>query len=144
MAEKKTLSNHVIICGYGRVGEKIVDVLSENNISFVIVELNAEKVAMLRERGYNVLQGDATALSVLKAASIVTAKAIAIVMDDDAKNLFTILTAKDINKNIFIATRANDSFLREKLIEAGADFVVMPQKSASHEILKELGLGQNQ
>jgi voltage-gated potassium channel Kch len=141
MAEKKTLSNHVIICGYGRVGEKIVDVLSENNIGFIIIEINAEKAASLRERGYNVLQGDATMLSVLKAASIVTAKAIAIVMDDDAKNLFTILTARDINKNIFIATRANDAFLREKLIEAGADFVVMPQKSASHEILKELGLG---
>ena len=141
MAEKKTLSNHVIICGYGRVGEKIVDVLSENNISFIIIELNAEKAESLRERGYSVLQGDATMLSVLKAASIVTAKAIAIVMDDDAKNLFTILTARDINKNIFIATRANDSFLREKLIEAGADFVVMPQKSASHEILKELGSG---
>ncbi|MCL4391054.1 MAG: NAD(P)-binding protein [Candidatus Micrarchaeaceae archaeon] len=141
MTEKKTLSNHVIICGYGRVGEKIVDVLSENNISFIIIELNAEKAESLRERGYSVLQGDATMLSVLKAASIVTAKAIAIVMDDDAKNLFTILTARDINKNIFIATRANDSFLREKLIEAGADFVVMPQKSASHEILKELGLG---
>ncbi len=141
MTEKKTLSNHVIICGYGRVGEKIVDVLSENNISFIIIELNAEKAESLRERGYSVLQGDATMLSVLKAASIVTAKAIAIVMDDDAKNLFTILTARDINKNIFIATRANDAFLREKLIEAGADFVVMPQKSASHEILKELGLG---
>ncbi len=141
MTEKKTLSNHVIICGYGRVGEKIVDVLSENNISFIIIELNAEKAESLRERGYSVLQGDATMLSVLKAASIVTAKAIAIVMDDDAKNLFTILTARDINKSIFIATRANDSFLREKLIEAGADFVVMPQKSASHEILKELGLG---
>ena len=79
-------------------------------------------------------------LSVLKAASIVTAKAIAIVMDDDAKNLFTILTARDINKNIFIATRANDEFLREKLIEAGADYVIMPQKSASKEILKELDI----
>ncbi len=143
MSEKKTLLNHVIVCGYGRVGEKIVDVLSENRIEFIIVEVNAEKVAVLRERGYNVLQGDATMLSVLKAASIVTAKAIAIVMDDDAKNLFTILTARDINRNIFIATRANDTFLREKLIEAGADFVVMPQKSASHEILKELGLGPN-
>jgi Kef-type K+ transport systems, predicted NAD-binding component len=88
MAEKKTLSNHVIICGYGRVGEKIADVLSENNIGFIIIELNAEKAASLRERGYNVLQGDATMLSVLKAASIVTAKAIAIVMDDDARTFY--------------------------------------------------------
>jgi voltage-gated potassium channel len=138
--EKKGLANHVIICGCGIVGERIIDVLKENSIDFIVVEVNEAKVRTLRERGYKVIIGDATLSSVLKDASVATAKAIAVVMDNDAKNLFSVLTARDLNKTVFIATRANDEFLREKLIEAGADYVIMPQKSASKEIMKELGI----
>jgi voltage-gated potassium channel Kch len=61
-----------------------------------------------------------------------------VVIDDDAKNLFTVLAAHDMNKKLFIAARANDDFVREKLIEAGADYIVMPQRTASKEILNEL------
>ncbi len=138
--EKKELSNHAIVCGCGIVGQRIVDILKENNIDFVIIELDQEKARVLKDRGYRVVVGDATQSSVLKGASIETAKAVAVVMDNDAKNLFAVLTARDLNKSVFIATRANDDFLREKLSEAGADYVIMPQKSASKEIIKELGI----
>jgi voltage-gated potassium channel len=67
-----------------------------------------------------------------------SARAIAIVLDDDAKNLFTVITARDMRKDVFIATRANDAFVREKLIEAGANRIVMPQITASKEIMKEI------
>ncbi len=134
------LSNHVIVCGYGIVGQKVVDILVENKIRFIIIEINEKVVEKAKEKGYQVIQGDATLSSVLKQAYIATAKAIAIVMDDDAKNLFAILTARDLNKKIFIATRANDSFMHKKFVEAKADYVIMPQKSASKEILKELGI----
>ncbi len=140
MAEKKELFNHVIICGFGIVGHKIADVLSESHVEFIIVENDPEKVRVLREENYRVIAGDATQSGTLKSAGILTAKAIAVVIDNDAKNLFTVLSARDLNKTIFIATRANDEFLRDKLIEAGADYVIMPQKSASKEILKELGI----
>lgn len=139
MAEKRELFNHVVVCGYGIVGQRIIDVLKENGIDFVVIEIDEAKVKDLKEKGYRAIQGDATFSSVLKDAYVTTAKAIAVVMDNDAKNLFTVLTARDLNKTIFIATRANDEFLKEKLTEAGADYVIMPQKSASKEILKELG-----
>ncbi len=144
MAEKrekeKELYNHAIICGYGIVGNKIAAMLSESKIEFVIVEISEPKARELRSMGYKVVHGDATSSIALKNASINTAKAVAIVMDNDAKNLFAVLTARDLNKSVFIATRANDEFLREKLIEAGADYVIMPQRSAAKEILKELGI----
>ncbi len=140
VSEKRELFNHVIVCGCGIVGQRIVDILKENSVDFVIIEIDPEKAKELKERGYKVIVGDATLSSVLKSASIETAKAIAAVVDNDAKNLFTVLTARDLNKSVFIATRANDDFLREKLSEAGADYVIMPQKSASKEILKELGI----
>lgn len=138
--ERKDLFNHVIVCGYGIVGQRIVEVLRENNADFIVIEQNEAKVRELREKGYKVVHGDATSTTALKEAALETAKAVAVVMDNDAKNLFSILTARSINKDVFIATRANDEFLREKLIEAGADYVIMPQKSASKEILKELGV----
>lgn len=130
--------DHVIVCGYGIVGQKVVEVLAEHNIRFAIIEIDPKKVEMLKETGYTVIEGDATYSRILKSAGIESAKAIAIVLDDDAKNLFTVLAAHDLNKKIFIAARANDEFVREKLIEAGADYIVMPQTTASKEIVNEL------
>ncbi|MCL5424000.1 MAG: NAD-binding protein [Candidatus Marsarchaeota archaeon] len=140
MPDKLSISGHVIVCGYGIIGQRIVDVLVENKIDFVIIDSDESKVKWIVEKGFKVIHGDATLSPILKNASISTAKAIAIVMDNDAKDLFTILTARDLNKEIFIVTRANDEFLKEKLLEAGADYITLPQKSASNEILKELGL----
>ncbi len=132
------LENHVVVCGYGVVGQKIVEVLEEHGIDFVIVEIAPQVVDHVKELNYKIVIGDATTSRALRMASITTAKAVAIVMDNDAKNLFAVLTARDLNKNIFIATRANDALVREKMVEAGADYIAMPQKSASDEILGEL------
>ena len=139
MAEKRVeMRDHVIVCGFGIVGRKVVDTLVEHNIGFVIVEIDAQVAEKAEELGYKVVVGDATSSKTLRNAGIATAKAIAIVMDNDAKNLFTVLTARDMNKKIFIATRSNDDFVREKLVDAGADYIVMPQKTASREIIREL------
>ncbi len=132
------LEDHVIVCGYGVVGQKVVEVLSDHSIHFIIIDVDPKKVEHIRELGFNVIEGDATYSRVLKSAGIETAKAIAVVLDDDAKNLFTVLAAHDLNKRLFIAARANDEFVREKLIEAGADYIVMPQRTASKEIVKEI------
>ena len=138
MASFKQEKDHIIICGYGVVGQKIGEVLGEHMIDFIIVDNNDSLTGKLEEQGLKVVKGDATSSKTLKDAGIVGAKAIAVVMDNDAKNLFAVLTARDLNKKIFIVTRANDDFVREKLIEAGADYIVMPQKAASREIISEL------
>ncbi|MEM0149624.1 MAG: NAD(P)-binding protein [Candidatus Micrarchaeaceae archaeon] len=134
----KNPGGHVIVCGFGILGQKVVDVLAEHSIKFVIIEIDPKVVGVIKEYGYEVVEGDATRSRTLRKANIETAKAIAIAMDDDAENLFTVLTARDLNKDIFIAARANDEFVRNKLVEAGADYVVMPQKAASKEIVDEL------
>ncbi len=132
------LKDHVIVCGFGVVGQKVIDVLVEKNIPFVIVDIDPATAEKVREVGHKIVIGDATLSKTLRDAGIENAKAIAIAMDNDAKDLFCVLTARDLNKELFIATRANDDFVREKLVEAGADFIVMPQKSASKEIIREL------
>jgi voltage-gated potassium channel len=135
---RQQMDNHVIVCGYGVVGEKVVETLVSKGIKFVVIDNDPKKIARLSELGYPGIEGDATHSKLLKEAGIESARAIAIAMDDDAKNLFAVLTARDLNKKLFIAARANDEFVREKLIEAGADYIVMPQRAASAEILKEL------
>lgn len=112
--------------------------LIENGIQFVVIDADEKLVERMQELGIKTIHGDATLSRTLKEAGIENAKAIALAMDNDAKNLFGVLTAHDLNKNLFITTRANDDFVREKLVEAGADHIVMPQKAASKEIVKEL------
>jgi len=135
------LSDHVIVCGYGLVGEKIVDILLQHNVPFVIIELDKSKVELLCQKCLHVVEGNATSSRVLKEAGIERAKAIAIAMDDDAQNLFTVITAKSLNENIVIVTRANDGLLKDKLKEAGAGFVATPNKSAGDELYRELTRG---
>ena len=135
------LKDHVIVCGYGLVGEKIVELLQQYNIPFVIVEIDKSKADSLKEKGLPVVCGDATSSKVLKEAGIEHAKVIAIATDDDAKNLFTVITAKSLNSKIIIATRANTDLMASKLKEAGAGFVATPNKSASGELFKELSKG---
>lgn len=134
----RDMEGHVIICGYGIVGAKIAEQLIENGINFVVIDIDAALVQGLKEDGHNAICGDATTSTTLREAGIANAKAIAAVLDNDAKNLFIVITARDIRKDIFIATRANDEFVREKLVEAGANHIVMPQVSASKEIMKEI------
>ncbi len=137
----KELGDHIIVCGYGLVGEKIVDILQQHNVDLVVIDVDKAKIDALREKGIRSIVGDATSSKILKSAGIERARAIAVAMDDDAKNLFTVITAKSLNDKIIIATRANDEFLREKLKEAGAKFVATPNKSASDELFKELSKG---
>ncbi|MEM3781450.1 MAG: NAD(P)-binding protein [Candidatus Micrarchaeaceae archaeon] len=135
------LSNHVIVCGYGLVGEKIVELLQQYGIEFVVIEIDKAKADALKEKGINTVFGDATSSRVLKEAGIERAKAIAIATDDDAKNLFILIAAKSLNSKIIIATRANTELVRNKLKEAGAGFVATPNKSASEELFRELTKG---
>lgn len=131
------MKGHVVVVGYGVVGEKVVNILVEHGMQFVVVDSDVKKVERVHELGHGAVHGDATLSRVLREAGIENAKAIAIALDNDAKNLFCVLTARDLNKDVFIATRANDDFVREKLIEAGADYIVMPHKVASREIVRE-------
>jgi voltage-gated potassium channel len=135
------MRDHVIVCGYGLVGENVVDILLQHGVKVLVVDQSKEVVGLMTEKGIPALQGDATSVKVLKSAGIERAKAIAIAMDDDAKNLFAVITARSLNSRITIATRANDELLKEKLKEAGAGFVATPNKSASDELFKELVKG---
>ena len=128
----------VIICGYGLVGERLSEMLSKHNYNITIIDIDPKALQKAKDMGYNVILGDATHATVLEKAGIKNADALAIALDDDAKNLFVVITARDLNKKIYITARATDEFVKDKLLDAGANYVAKPQKVASEEILNAL------
>jgi voltage-gated potassium channel len=124
----KKMQNHVVICGYGRNGQQVAKELRVYGYSFVIID--QKKDAMPEPRGNNnaFIEGDATHDDVLLRANIRTAKALISTLPIDADNLYVVLTARALNPNLEIISRASDESTETKLRMAGVDNVVMPER----------------
>lgn len=123
------LSDHVIICGYGRNGRQAAQVLKKHNKRFVVIENDDKIIATLNHKFSDlVLKGDSTQDETLLKAGIMNAKALITTLPIDADNLFIVLTARNLNKNLTIISRASEDNSDTKLKIAGADNVIMPDK----------------
>jgi voltage-gated potassium channel len=122
------LSHHIVVCGYGRMGRAVVDVLRERGVAFAVVELGAERCRDLEEQRLHAVQGDATQEEVLRAAGVDRAKTLIMCLADDAHNVYSILLARQLNPGITIIARAVDDGAEERLRLAGADRVLNPYR----------------
>ncbi len=120
------LENHVIICGYGRMGQALAAELRENNVSFVIIDRDEERVAQIEADGYLSMRGDATDESVLERVGIERASTLATVLPQDALNVFITLTARNLSPRVRIIARGEQLSTEKKLIHAGANEVILP------------------
>lgn len=120
------LKNHVIICGYGRIGRMIAKQLDEGSAPFVIVDQSPDRVAEATDAGWLSMVGEATDEIVLKAAGIARARVLATVLPNDAANVFITLSARNMNPSIQIIARGEVPSTQQKLIQAGANRVVLP------------------
>jgi voltage-gated potassium channel len=118
------LHDHVIVCGWGRVGRAIGDELAASGVPLVAVELDAARAAAAV---VPVVQGDATDDAVIEKAGLQRARAVVAALESDAANLFLTLSARALRPEIFIVARARVHESEEKLRRAGADRVVNPQ-----------------
>ncbi len=123
------LDNHVIICGYGRNGRQAAQVLKKHNQRFVVIEKNGELTAgMTHDYSDLVITGDATLDEMLMKSGILRAKALITTLPTDADNLFIVLTARNLNPDLTIISRASEDNSDTKLKIAGANNVIMPDK----------------
>jgi len=123
------ISNHTIICGYGRNGKQAASELGSHYRKYVVVEQNKELSEELREaHDIPFVEGDATFEKTLEKAGIDTATALITTLPKDADNLFVVLTAREMNPNLLIISRASKDNSDKKLKRAGADNVIMPDK----------------
>jgi voltage-gated potassium channel len=121
------LSNHVVVCGYGRNGKQATEKLKAYNKPFVVVEKD-EKVIEAHEDDILFVEGDVNEDEVLLAAGIDRAQYLVTALPDDAVNLFVVLSARQMNEKLFIISRASQVTSVKKLEFAGANKVIMPDK----------------
>ncbi|MEO0535559.1 MAG: NAD-binding protein [Cyanobacteria bacterium P01_A01_bin.123] len=124
--EIENLQNHVIICGFGRIGQMLATKLKEEQQAFVVIDNDPERIAMARERGYLMYQGNATDEIILQAVRIDRARALATVLPSDAANVFITLTAREMNANLMLLARGEMPSTEKKLRLAGANHVILP------------------
>jgi len=120
------LRNHVIICGFGRIGSMLARELKAGGAEFVILDRNAERLEEVRALGYLCLHADASEESALQQAGVKHARALATVLPDDALNVFITLSARNLNKTMTIIARGESPSTVTKLQYAGANEVVLP------------------
>lgn len=122
-----SLSNHVIICGYGRNGMQAAERLTAYKKPFVVIERDKEVIEKYEDELLFV-EGDANEDEVLLEAGVENAQYLISAMPDDASNLFVVLSARQLNKGLFIISRASLVTSQKKLVLAGANKVIMPDK----------------
>ena len=122
------MKNHYIICGYGRVGKRIVKDLINGGESFVVIDRAGEVIELLREDGIPFIEGDAEDEKTLNAAALKSAKGLILATPEDSANVFVSLTAREIREDLFILARANSRINARKLLHAGANKAIAPDE----------------
>src|SRR5438477_4656118 len=129
-----TLRNHCIICGFGRVGSRIASEFAAAHKPFVVIDENEVTVQRCIQKGYLALQGNAASDDILREAGIQYAQALLAATDQDANNIYITLSARNLNPNLHIVSRANHDETIVKLKRAGADRVLSPYAIGGHRM----------
>lgn len=127
MRETNKMDNHVIICGFGRVGMQVANDIIHHQDEYIILEKSEEVIE--RHSGNEdliFLKGNSTDDEILEKAGIKRARAIITCLPNDADNIYVVLAAREYNKNILIVSRASQNSAVSKLKMAGANNVIMP------------------
>lgn len=134
----KQLRHHSIICGFGRVGIAAAEHFHKAGAPFVVVESDQEQIKFLQEHQYPYLEGDATKEEVLLAAGIKQASALMAMLNADPENLFTVLTAREMNPTLHIIARTETSSSESRMLRAGADSIISPYASAGRSVADKI------
>jgi len=123
---QRMMKQHVILCGYGRIGREIAQQLSAEAVPLLVVEMDPARIAEAQQRGLTVLPGDATLDSTLEEAGIHHCRALVAALPSNAANLYVILSARGLAPRTRLIARADSDEAEGKLRLAGADQVVSP------------------
>lgn len=129
------LKNHIIIAGFGKMGETVAKEFFCKKIKFLILENNNERYQLGEESGYNILLMDATEEDSLIKAGISKAEIFISVLSSDADNVFTVMSARELNPGLYIIARAETAVNEKKLYKVGANRVISPVSLASNRII---------
>jgi len=128
------LRDHIIVCGYGRVGSTVARELVHTGDRSVVIDILPASLERAAKAGHLVVEGDATDDATLQAAGVEHARGLVTCIDSDANNVYVTLSARSLNPTLFIVARANSEGSDAKLLQAGANRVVSPYTNAGRRI----------
>ncbi|OQX82264.1 MAG: hypothetical protein B6D64_00850 [Bacteroidetes bacterium 4484_276] len=132
----KNMENHVIVVGFGRNGQQVIEELQVHNHYFVVIDKSHDVLQRYSGKPIRFIEGDATEDAVLEKAGVGKAQSIITTLPGDADNLFVALTARALNKELRIVSRASSESAEKKLRIAGVKSVVMPEKVGGAHMAK--------
>jgi CPA2 family monovalent cation:H+ antiporter-2 len=135
---KKRLSDHVIICGYGRSGTNISSVLEDYNIPYIVVDLNPHIITELRAQKIPCIYGDAGNTRILSMAHIEKARVLALTCPDPMAEITATSYAKRVNPDIDIIARLPETSVAERLRKLGVSEIIDPAFQASLECVRHI------
>jgi len=130
----ESLRQHVILAGLGRVGRQAARELSDAGTPFIVVDPGPGAARHAEERGYLLLAGDATDDDVLEHAGVRRASGLVVTTANDATNMYIVLSARVLNPDLVIVSRAVDDASVTKLIRAGANRAISPYAIGGHRL----------
>jgi len=130
------LSDHYIVCGYGRVGRQVARDLRAHQAPMVVIDADPLNGDAAQAEGLAFIEGQVADDDVLLAAGIKRASAIIACVDSDADNIFIALSARELRQDILIIARASAEDSEKKLVRAGADRVISPYKTTGSEMAR--------
>jgi voltage-gated potassium channel len=137
LKEIDALSDHILICGFGRVGRQAARDLRAAGRYFVVIDTNVEESSRHAEAlGAPIVHGAASDDEVLLQAGIMRAAGVIACVDSDAENVFITLSVREMRSDLPIVARAAVEDTERKLRHAGADRVVSPYKESGSEMVR--------
>jgi voltage-gated potassium channel len=128
------LSEHYIVCGYGRIGRVIVEEFRRQDVPYVVIDRDSERVQGVLDVGGLAVAADASSEDVLKRVGIERARGLIAAVGTDAENVYTVLSARLLRPDLFIIARAESEDAARKLRRAGADRVQSPYQIGGAQI----------
>ncbi|ADI63654.1 cation:proton antiporter [Trichormus azollae] len=145
-AEDLPLKDHIVVCGYGRIGKNLVRLLQQNQLPVVVIDQSESRIQQLRDEGIPYVYGNGVSFHVLETAGVNYAKAMAIALPDPASIRLCLKRALELSPELDLVVRATQDKNIELLYQLGAREVVQPEFEASLEmatyLLTDLGLSK--
>jgi voltage-gated potassium channel len=131
-----SLTDHYLICGFGRVGRQVARDLAAADAEYVVIDTNPDNRELAQAVGVRFIEGPASEDEMLRSAGIERARGIVACVDSDAENIFITLSARELRPDIKIIARASSEDSENKLLRAGADRVISPYKTSGTEMAR--------
>jgi voltage-gated potassium channel len=132
------LTNHTILCGYGKLCQVVARELKEAKVDFVVIDREEALAEEARQGGFLVVKGDATTDATLLAAGIKQASRLVALMPSHSDNVYTIMSARELNPNLFVMSRAEDENGERRLLRAGANRIISPYRLGGQKVASGL------